>query len=381
MYARETPLEPLTRPVYFVFRDRSKVQPFAPLFPSFNGGEPRIDVPPAALYWNRWDGETAWIINTFLQLRRRGIDARLVDRFVPGELCVVTYDDLARPGQGARRWWRSFVVCCQMDRARPTRCHARITQNRTAVDAGGPGVPPARFIRHWPQLSLTPRRDERGDRVENMVFHGERDNLLPAFRDEGFVRELRGLGVTFRVHPLDKSRVAHAGRDWSDTDLVLAVRGGTEHFRSIKPALKLVNAWQAGAVALLGPEAGYREERQSELDYLEVRTPREAIDAVSRLVREPGLFGAMCANGRRRALEYAPDAIAQAWRAALDELLRGDFARWRGKGPLAAAMRTFRGACSAPARAIAHTRERNLFWKRLGARSYRAAAAMSPEQR
>jgi len=41
------------------------------------------------------------------------------------------------------------------------------------------------------------------------------------------------------------------------TDAALAVRPGNEYFRSIKPAAKLVNAWQAGCPALLGPEAGY----------------------------------------------------------------------------------------------------------------------------
>jgi hypothetical protein len=254
-----------------------------------------------------------------------------------------------------------------MDRARPAYCDEVIVQNRTSAD--GPGV---HFVPHWPQLSLRPRDDRRGDRFENIVFHGEIENIAPEFRTPEFGAALAAIGVRFVVHPLRQSRIGDAGRDWSQTDAVLAVRGGSEYFRSIKPALKLVNAWQAGCVAFVGPEAGYRDERKSELDYFEVSNASEALAAMQRLAREPGLYRAMVANGRRRALEHTPDAIATVWRETLAGVIAGGYARWRATAPLA---RWAAAPMTQARRYLGHKAERRQFWRLLEGRGYQAATA------
>ncbi len=359
LMSAETGLAPLSEPVYFVMLDERRQKPWLPLF---EGAEP----PPASVYWRQWDGETAWIINTYIQLKRRGLDVRLSKRLVPGALCVLTYDDAARAGKGLLSW-RSYVLCCRMDRARPAYCDEVIVQNRTSAD--GPGV---HFVPHWPQLSLRPRDERRGDRFENVVFHGEIENIAPEFRTPEFGAALAAIGVRFVVHPLRHSRIGDAGRDWSQTDAVLAVRGGSEYFRSIKPALKLVNAWQAGCVAFVGPEAGYRDERKSELDYFEVSNASEALAAMQRLAREPGLYRAMVANGRRRALEHTPEAIATMWRDTLAGVIAGGYARWRATGPLA---RWAAAPMTQARRYLGHKAERRQFWRLLEGRGYQAATA------
>lgn len=353
----ETVLKPLSEPVWFVMRDTRRKAVFRELF---DGGMP----PPASVFWNKWDGETAWIINTYIQLRRRGIDARLTDRFVGGGICVATYDDLRRGGMP----WRSYVLACRMDRARPTMCEEVIVQNRARCER-----PTDHFVAHWPQLSLRPRDDARGDRLENMVFHGEMDNIDVEFRGERFRDALRELGITFVVHGLKGNRIGVSGRDWSRTDALLAVRGGSEFFRSVKPALKMVNAWQAGCPALVGPETGYREQRKSELDSFEVRTAAEALAALRRLKDEPGLYRAMAENGRKRALEHTPDAIAARWREVLAGVIENGFAAWRKRS---AAVRFISGALKHPQRRIQHQMEREKFWKALGGRGYKAATAV-----
>lgn len=353
----ETALEPLGAPVFFVMRDSRRRAAFAPLF---DGGMP----PAASVFWNKWDGETAWIINTYIQLKRRGIDARLMDRFASGGLCVATYDDLRRGGMP----WRSYVLGCRMDRARPTLCDEVIVQNRARCER-----PTDHYVAHWAQLSMRPRRDDRGERLENMVFHGEMDNIDPEFRSARFRDALKELDITFVVHGLARNRIGVSGRDWSETDAVLAVRGGSEFFRSVKPALKLVNAWQAGCPALLGPEAGYREERKSELDYFEVRTAEEALAALRRLKDERGLYHAMAENGRTRALGHTPDAIAKQWWVVLNNVMKNGYAAWSRRS---AASRFVAGALRYPMRRVMHQVERERFWKALGGRGYKAATAV-----
>jgi len=356
----ETALEKLSAPVWFVMRDARRKAAFAELFDEGASGMP----PAASVFWNKWDGETAWIINTYIQLKRRGIDARLTDRFVSGGFCVATYDDLRRGGMP----WRSYVIACRMDRARPTLCEEVIVQNRTRCER-----PTDHYVAHWPQLSLRPRDDERGNRLENMVFHGEADNIQQEFRGERFRDAVKELGISFVVHGLTRNRVGVSGRDWSQTDAVLAVRGGTEFFRSVKPALKLVNAWQAGCPALLGVEAGYREERKSELDYFEVTTAEQTLAVLRRLKDEAGLYRAVSENGRKRALEHTPDLIARRWREVLAGVIENGFAKWSRR---TGASRFCAGAVRHIGRTVMHKVEREKFWKALGGRGYKAATAV-----
>lgn len=89
--------------------------------------------------------------------------------------------------------------------------------------------------------------------------------------------------------------------DFSETDLVLAVRppSGDLHLR--KPATKLCNAWLAGVPAMLGPESAYRSLRRDELDFIEVGARAEAEAAVLRMLQEPARYASM----RERASERA----------------------------------------------------------------------------
>jgi hypothetical protein len=134
----------------------------------------------------------------------------------------------------------------------------------------------------------------------------------------------------------------------------------------------LVNAWQAGCVAFVGPEAGYRDERRSELDYFEVSNASEALAGMQRLAREPGLYRAMVENGRRRALEHTPDAIATVWRETLAGVIVGGFARWQAAG---SAARWVTSPLTQAQRYLRHKAERRRFWQLLEGRGYQAATA------
>ena len=120
-----------------------------------------------------------------------------------------------------------------------------------------------------------------------------------------------------------------------------------------KPASKLINAWHAGTPALLGPKPAFQALRQSELDYIEVRSPDKVIRAVERLKRDAELYRAMVENGWARGREFTTDAIAARWREVLADPLARGFDRWR-RAP--AITRLYRPALFA-VRAIAHAIE------------------------
>jgi hypothetical protein len=77
---------------------------------------------------------------------------------------------------------------------------------------------------------------------------------------------------------------------------------------------KLWNAWRAGVPAILGPEPGFRDYRQSELDYIEVNNAEEAFQALIRLRDNPNLRRAMVDNGFRRMNECSVEIIIGQWK-------------------------------------------------------------------
>jgi hypothetical protein len=102
---------------------------------------------------------------------------------------------------------------------------------------------------------------------------------------------------------------------------VVALRPPDRRLHTGKPATKLINAWRAGAPAVLGPEVAYRELRRSELDYLEAASLAEARAAVERLAGDPQLYRAMVDNGHTRARELSFAATTGRWAELLFETL------------------------------------------------------------
>ncbi len=109
----------------------------------------------------------------------------------------------------------------------------------------------------------------------------------------------------------------------------LAVRDLTATDYFAKPATKLTNAWLAGVPILLGPEPAFQALRESPLDYIEIKTPDEAVEAIIRLKQNPALYREMVENGLRRSQEFTVDRIAARWREVLAGPVADGYAAWR----------------------------------------------------
>jgi len=276
--------------------------------------------PPVEEVYSRFRGASdAWGPQTYIQLKRRGLDVRFVSEFIPNQICVTTYEHLkirARP-------YSSYVVCCRHDRGRPEICEQRVVQNAlNLVDETDHLMP------LWPQPCLQPRDASRQATVKNLVFKGRSIYLAKPFRSPKFLAALQDLGIQFKSSPEDAVEAYKFWTDYTDADVVIAVRNCTEYDLSIKPPSKLVNAWMAGTPAILGPEPAYQNLRESELDYFEVHSPEEAIAALKRLKEEPGLYQAMVENGLRRAQDFTTDRTSEKWRNLLAGPVADGYERW-----------------------------------------------------
>jgi hypothetical protein len=183
------------------------------------------------------------------------------------------------------------------------------------------------IIRHWPQPSLIPRDPARGDRFENAAFFGYPEQLAPELKSDAWIDALDKFGVKWSIVPISR------WHDFSQIDVIVAARHLDGTITTNRPASKLYNAWLANVPAVLGPESAFRHERCSELDYIEVTSLPQAIDAIRRLRGDPALRREMIANGHLRSLEFHPDRIAAEWIEFFEQVARPMFRRWRGAAP------------------------------------------------
>ncbi len=278
-------------------------------------------------------GERVWILKTFLHLRAAGLPVRLVDE-APREGLVVFHAkqrrslerSLAATGQ---RSPECILAGVRADLRQPLIADFEILQN-------GRWAAPRRFaVPHWPQGGLRPRDPGRGERIVHVAFKGFAGNLAEPFRDPAWAEALAHRGLTWHVDavPFAGLSTDEAALDWNDyseVDLVVAVRPPNRGLWTSKPATKLVNAWRAGVPALLGPEWAYRELRRHPLDYLEVDSVEEALAAIDHLREHPGFYRAMVEHGSERAKEVTVEAVSARWAEVLFEQIPARVAADRG---------------------------------------------------
>lgn len=328
---------PFVAPVHFVFRGRKAAWP--DLFD--DSPPPHPDMIPNRIV----EVEECWIVQTYLRLWHAGLNVTLSDVFEPSAINIVSYHDLAIRD----RLSHFYVVATQHDAPRPEICDQRVVQNElnilTATD---------HFIPHWPQPGLIPRDSTRGSRIETLCFKGSECNLYRDFRTPEFIASLKRIGVRLQFDL--KEGVERSSLGWNDyrtCDLVLAVRDATEEDLKLKPASKLINAWIAGAPALLGPEPAFAVLRQSEFDYVEVRTPQDVLNAVERLAGQPMLYQAMVERGRQRGEEFQHRRITARWHALIAGPVTDDFQRRKSRSPL---VKSVADPATFAARALLHKR-------------------------
>lgn len=286
------------------------------------------EMPDVNTYWVGFRlGIFAWTLQTYLRLRAEGFPCQLVQS-MPAEGIVIAHRDSLRadtqPGP------KLLIVCLQADRGRHSYAQTHIVQNPKGLLyqimlLGDKYLLPGGiyYMPHWPQPGLIPRCVDRGDRFENVAFFGVERNLAPQFKNPAWQKCLEDLGLKWHAFS-DFSR----WHDYSNVDVVVAVRSFDNRDYTWKPATKLYNAWHAGVPAVLGREPAFQAERKNELDYLEVNSIDDTARALKRLREDSALRRAMVENGKKRAQETHPQQIARRWQQLITEELVPEYEAW-----------------------------------------------------
>lgn len=265
-----------------------------------------------------------WTLQTYLCLNDYGFPCQLVNT-LPTEGIILAHRDFLH--ESIKPNSQQLFVCLRADVDRHPYAQLHVVQNlHQAIPKKLMTLWESHFIPHWPQPNIIPREPTRGDRFENVTFIGNQINLVPEFREQKWYRQLEELNLKFH------QQLTH--EDWNnyqDTDVILAIRKfGTEDKWFGKPASKLYNAWLSGIPAILGYESAFRDERKSDLDYLEATSYEEVVNALKRLREDRSLRSAMVENGWIRAKEVEREELVQKWTTFIVDVAIPAHKKWCG---------------------------------------------------
>jgi hypothetical protein len=268
-----------------------------------------------------WGGPYNWTVQTFIQLRSRGFPCELTARW-PEEGIILAHSDFLEARSKPSR--RSFIVELKPDRhlcsayanfVIAQNRHDRILVGQRAFAIKGLAIPV------WPQPDLVPRDAGRGHRFENACFMG---NLYEFIEDvKSLEQALCELDLAWKTPPI------HMWHDYSEVDVIIAVRRNSSSMVDRKPPSRLTNAWLAGVPAVLSPDSAFEDIRRSELDFLRARDVGEVIEALKLLIGNPRMRADMVQNGLERSGEFSAERITDLWVHAIESHIMPEYVRWR----------------------------------------------------
>jgi hypothetical protein len=243
----------------------------------------------------------SWIFQSWAELRSLA-DIELVGT-LPESGLIVTLSNFLPTGFRASP--EQFVAAVVADYLPHPGAQVQIVQNL----AHARRLPGSVFMPHWPQPNLIPRDPARGGRVETVAFFGDPANLAPEVSGDHFARALAEQTGGARLEVREHTR----WHDYSDVDVILALRGFTRARHINKPATKLYNAWLAGVPFIGGSDSAYAAEGVAGQDFLVADSPNSCLAHIGRLRANPAEFAALVAAGHRRAEGCSRAAVRARW--------------------------------------------------------------------
>jgi hypothetical protein len=271
----------------------------------------------------RWP-QLNWIWSTYYRLKQKGYDnVHLVNKIPEKGIVVMA----SNQGSVFQKFSKNvFVILAVADSPPWFYTQINISQN-PLQPYDYPNMlqfPVWKHISHWPQPNLITRNEERGDRLENVAFFGDKSQIAPELLSNDFKSEMERLGLKFLI-------IDREFNDYSTVDLVLAIRSFSKNSILQKPYSKLINAWLAQVPIIVGKESSFQSIKKSELDFIAVETKTELFDALKTLKEHPSLRQQMIQNGIQRSKEFTEEAILNTWENLLFNEAQEYYKQWMKK--------------------------------------------------
>jgi hypothetical protein len=262
------------------------------------------------------------IYQTWFWLREAGVSCDLV-KSLPKEGIVIFVSNTFSPHLVLPP--HLFYVDVLADARLLPSTHFHLIQNQ----AKARWTPHSLFVPHWPQPSLIPRDPRRGSRLEKISFFGDPDNLAPELQTPEWINQLRrelGMFLDFK-----ENKDWH---DYSDTDVVLAIRDFSRSPHYHKPATKLYNAWLAGVPFIGGRDSAYAIDGRPGIDYLVATSPQQVINYLRRFKEDVTLRQQLVTRGQESGAAFSRETIVLQWKQLVEETLPTLAEKWKKKSAL-----------------------------------------------
>lgn len=119
--------------------------------------------------------------------------------------------------------------------------------------------------------------------------------------------------------------------DYSDTDVVLAIRDFSRSSHYNKPAAKLYNAWLAGIPFIDGRDSAYAADGLPGTNYLVATSPQQVLDQLHRLKEDFAFRKQLVTRGKEAASAFSHQAILLQWKQLVQETLPALAQQWQKK--------------------------------------------------
>ena len=124
---------------------------------------------------------------------------------------------------------------------------------------------------------------------------------------------------------------AGAWHDLSSIDVLIAIRSFDTKPHNTKPPTKLFSAWHANIPFIGGYDSAFMQVGAPGEDYILSKTQVEVLEAVLKLKNDPELYEGLVERGRKKALLYNENSIAETWEKILAGPIMQRYQKWKSR--------------------------------------------------
>lgn len=272
----------------------------------------------------QWTGHhtnfTAWIAQTYYYLKQAGLDCQITERIPNKGILLADRNTLA---ENYPFLDRVMLICAKSDQEYHPSAHLHIIHNVYNWYRDRNTLRNPYLISHWPMPGLIPRNKDRLSLVENIAYIGSQTQLDPKLNSKTWTDALTELNCQWLSNiPREQ------WHDYSNLDVIVAIRRFAPQAYLNKGPIKLINAWHAGIPIIVNSESGFLAHRQNDLDFIMVHSLEEAIQAVQKLKANPDLYQKMVENGLERAKNYTIQATLEQWLKFFQDVAFPAYEKW-----------------------------------------------------
>jgi len=269
------------------------------------------DITDVDKHWNEFrEGRQIWILQTYCLLKQYYPNITLGE--IPRKDCI----NILHAGYIGRsnRITDYYILSIRADFPSLFWSNYEIVQNKLQLRQK------TAYITHWPQPGLI-KRNNKYLNIKNVAYLGNPEqNILANYPIKD---DLKKLGLNYIESGRDR------WNDYSDIDLVLAIRSFDNHIYSNKPPSKLINSWWAEVPLIAGMDSAYLHIAVPEEDFISVNSYDELLRKIAHVKQTPDYYQMIIQNGIRKRENYSRENIVNEWINVLENNVIPDFVRWK----------------------------------------------------